>query len=486
MEVYGNYQSSLSELAAAIGHIHDGEQWVYGIQTELMKIEQGDIWCYPRPNVEQCQLALARGCVAIVCCAAVETTLPLFEVTDFEHSLGLLLNLFYQEPTSHMQVMAVTGTNGKTTVAYLCAAAMRILEKNALLIGTLGRGSLGHLQAQRHTTPPAGELHQALATGRDRGAEYVAMEASSHGLDQGRLAGVMVDVAVFTNLTHEHMDYHKTINEYLAAKQKLFMMKTVGISVINLDDPSGEIIASRIRKAKWACSLKSIPRGYDRWSYGSFEQSSLQGGILRITTHDAHCTIPTSLIGSFNAENLLLAHAALCVWGIDPSEAAKALSKVDTIPGRLQRVEYKELLCEVFIDYSHTPAALERVLSELDELKTGTLWVVFGAGGERDLAKRPMMGAVAERYADQVVLTEDNSRAEDKMDIMKHIQSGMKSPHLAHVIPQRQDAIRYALREARESDIVVIAGMGHETTMETNEGSKAYSDIATVEEILTE
>ncbi|MEC7030919.1 MAG: UDP-N-acetylmuramoyl-L-alanyl-D-glutamate--2,6-diaminopimelate ligase [Pseudomonadota bacterium] len=486
MEVSGNYQSTVADLAASVGEISEDYTVVLGIQTAIKNIVTGDLWVCKSPSIAQCHTAKQAGAVAILCEEAVETSLSVIVVKDIEFALGLMLNTLYEEPTSHMQVMAVTGTNGKTTVSYLCAAAMQFLQKSAFLVGTLGHGIPGQLRKHRYTTPPAGELHQSLASARDRGAEYVAMEASSHGLDQGRLSGVMIDVAVFTNLTHEHLDYHQTINAYLAAKQKLMNMRSVGVSIINVDDPSGEIIAQKCPKVVWACSLHSIPRGFKRWSYGQVRESSLQGVAVKVTTHEASYFIESNLIGAFNAENLVMAHAVLCLWGIDGQEAARALGAIISIPGRMQRLQLSSLPCEVIVDYSHTPAALERVLGELDRLKSNRLWVVFGCGGDRDVSKRPSMGAIAERLADEVILTDDNPRTEDSMKIIADIKSGMKCPSFAQVVPNRGDAIRFALREANENDIVLIAGKGHETVMETAVGKIYFSDIAKVEEIISE
>jgi UDP-N-acetylmuramoyl-L-alanyl-D-glutamate--2,6-diaminopimelate ligase len=363
---------------------------------------------------------------------------------------------------------------------------MQYLKHPSTLIGTLGYGRFGQLRPQQHTTPPAGELQQKLAVARDRGDVFVAMEASSHALDQMRLAGCMIDVAVFTNLTHEHLDYHKTINDYLAAKQKLVMMNAVGIAIVNYDDPSGQLMIERTNKALWPCSMQSIPRGFTRWSYAAIQSVNIQGLVIKITTHNETVVIDSPLIGEFNAENLMYAHAALCLMGVKSSEAAYALGSIEFIPGRMQRVNYNELRCNVFIDYCHTPNALEKVLSSLDNIKSGRVWLVFGCGGNRDKKKRSMMGAISERLADEVVITEDNSRSELFQDIANDILSGMRCPNYAQVIESRYAAIKYALREAQENDIVLIAGKGHETFIENSEGVRYFSDEATVESILVE
>lgn len=478
MDISGFYQATVADLAASLTVFSDCQDIVLRIVSGLADIEDGDMWVYTSPTAEMCHTAVKKGCRAIVC----EQNpgfdqVPMIVVEAIEPALGLLANTLYQEPSSHMSVIAVTGTNGKTTVAYLCAKALQYLQRESVYIGTLGSGHPDHLSPQKRTTPACGEIHYKLALARDQGVEAVAMEASSHGLHQGRLSGVMIDVAVFTNLTHEHMDYHKTINAYLAAKEKLMTMASVSLTVINQDDPSGQILIDRIKKPVWPVSFTAIPRGFKRWSYGAVESITIEGMHIKILTHQQSVWIDTPLIGSFNAENLVMAHAALCLTGIDPKKAAEGLSSVKEIPGRMQRIQGNSYTAHVFVDYSHTPSALERVLAQLREMVKGRLWVVFGCGGDRDKDKRPMMGRIAERYADEVVITEDNSRTEQFSTIANEILSGMKTATFAQVIASRKEAIKYVLRESSQHDIVLIAGKGHETTIENQDGVSHFSDI---------
>lgn len=487
MEIKGNYQVSVGELAASIGVYLESDEMVRGIASSVLEMESGDVLVRENIELEACEAAYQKGIKAIVCQNEIEfDKLPVMVVKDVESARGILANALYQEPSSHLNIIAVTGTNGKTTVSYLCAQAMQYLSSESMYLGTLGYGRVGNLKPQLNTTPSCGQLHQKLAEARDKEIETVALEASSIGIDQGRLSGVMIDVAVFTNLTHEHLDYHKTINAYLAAKQKLLMMKSVAATVINQDDPSGAELVKRIKKPLWPVSFENMPRGFERWTYGIIDSMDLSGMKLKLLTHQGACVIETKLIGAFNAENLAMAHAAMSLLGIDIQKAAKALSSIDYIPGRMQRVHYAELMSQVIIDYSHTPHALERVLQQLRALAKGRIWVVFGCGGNRDQEKRPLMGSIAERYADEVIITEDNSRDEKFEDISKMILSGMKLPGFSHVIPSRYQAIKYALRESLQNDIVLIAGKGHETTMVSEEGVQDFSDIVAVESILIE
>lgn len=487
MEIKGIYQTTVSELSASLGIYSDDDQTVLRIETSLENIEPSDVWVKAYPSVKDCEIAKEKGCVAIFCQKAPKVEgISILEVPCIETALGLMVNILYDTPSSDLKVIATTGTNGKTTVAYLCAKALQALSYDSMYIGTLGYGRVNALRPQKLTTPSCGELHYKLALARDEGVSVVSLEASSHGLDQGRLSGVAIDVAIFTNLTHEHLDYHKSINDYLLAKQKLMTMRSVGVSVINLDDPSGEIIAGRIDKPIWAVSFQSIPRGYDRWSYAVIESMQPEGMQIKVISHVGSVVISTPLLGDFNAENVVLAHAAMCQIGMDPKEAAWALSTVDMIPGRMQKMQYPNLPCEVIVDYSHTPIALEKVLKNLRSLVKGRLWVVFGCGGDRDQSKRPMMGAIAERYADEVIVTEDNSRSEDFEDIAKQIVSGMKTPGFVKVIPKRLQAIKYALRESMQDDIVLVAGKGHELQMENRQGVREFSDITAIEAAVTE
>jgi|AntRauTorckE5430_2_1112549.scaffolds.fasta_scaffold00597_8 UDP-N-acetylmuramyl-tripeptide synthetase len=486
MEIKGFYQASVSELAASVGVYAESEEMVLRLVTSIDEIESGDALIRKNISDMEWNQALQKGCVAVFCENGPKDAAKIICMLDFEVSMGILMNIFYQSPSSDLKVIAVTGTNGKTTVSYLCAKALQNLHHQSMYIGTLGYGRVNALIPQSLTTPGCGELHHKLALARDEEIECVALEASSQGLDQGRLSGVMIDVAVFTNLTHEHMDYHGSINDYMLAKEKLLMMKSVGLVVINQDDPSGKMIMDRIDKPLWPVSFEFIPRGYSRWSYGIIESVSFEGMQVKIITHQKTVVIDSPLFGSFNAENLILAHAALCQLGIDAKEAAYALSTIDMIPGRMQRLNCPNVNYEVIVDYSHTPAALEKVLILLRSLAKGRLWVVFGCGGDRDTEKRSIMGGISERYADEVVITEDNSRSESFEHIASQIVSGMKVAQLAKIIPSRVDAIKYALREAQMDDIILVAGKGHECMIDTQKGVQEFSDVMAIETALAE
>lgn len=488
VEVKGLYDSTISDLAGVLLKAIESEATVYGIEPHLKDILEGDLWTFKNPSAEEVFEAYKKGAVGVFCQNVPKGDLPdipFIESLNYKDDLGKLLDYFYRHPSSELSVIAVTGTNGKTTVSYLCAQAMQYLNHKSYYIGTLGFGALSDVKSQNLTTPGVHELHAKLADARDLNAKLVAMEASSHGLDQGRILGVAIDVAVFTNLTHDHLDYHGSINDYLQSKRQLFDMKSVAMGVINIDDPSGEWLSETLDCNVWACGINQSPRGFSRWSIGEIVHANHDGMELKIITHQAEVTLQTSLVGYFNANNLLLSHAALCMLGIDAQSAAYALSSVKLIPGRMQKLNYTMIPCSIYVDYCHTPAAMELVLSELKLYEKGKLIVVFGCGGDRDKEKRPMMGEIAERLADVVIITQDNSRSEPFSEIVGDILQGAKCPGLIEVVSSRYSAIARAMRLASTDDIVLLAGIGTDKIF-VNQCQQEMSDIEIVEEIITQ
>jgi UDP-N-acetylmuramoyl-L-alanyl-D-glutamate--2,6-diaminopimelate ligase len=464
LEVRGCYHIQLSDLLSVVGYEYDHELFVSGMVSRLDSIERGDVWVKYAPTVEEVCEAEEKNVSAIFCAVTPsgQMNVPLIVLKNWQSEVALLAQEFYADPSSHMQMIGVTGTNGKTSVAYLISRAIQSMNKQSGYIGTLGYGLPGQLKKMGLTTPHVVDMNHYLANLRDKDAEYIAFEASSHGLVQGRLEQVAVDIAVFTNLTHEHMDYHKTINDYLSAKKILFQMPTVASSVINIDDPSGQYLSKQLKGVIWACSFKGYPRSYAKWSFAQLELEGIHGMVLSILTHQSKVKIKSKLIGEFNAYNLLLAHAALCSAGFDSEKAAIALGSIDVIPGRMVPLQYEGIQPLVFIDFAHTPDAFEHVLKVLKQQAKGRLWVVFGCGGDRDQIKRPKMGTISERLADIICITSDNNRGEDFESISQAILSGMKCPHLTQLYPCRFAAIEHAVSAAKPGDVVLIAGMGDE------------------------
>ena len=416
-------------------------------------------------------------------------TVPLIVVDGLRQRVGLIAERFYGEPTSKMFVAGVTGTNGKTSVSHFIAQVLNGRGPCGL-VGTLGSGLYGELgDIAGRTTPDAVTLHENIAQMYAAGARQVAMEVSSHGLDQGRVAGVAFDVAVFTNLTHEHLDYHGDMESYAVAKRRLFDMPGIHTAVVNADDAVGR---------RW---LDELTGRVERISYGleggeamrSGLQATLYGHALRLHGHGLSMTVTspwgeaqldTGLIGRFNASNLLAALGALIAAGLSFEAAIGGLSQVNTVPGRMERFGGEGGDPLVVVDYAHTPDALEQVLKAAADHCDGHLWCVFGCGGNRDSAKRPLMGRVAEMYADCIIITDDNPRDEDPYSIIEAILSGMTDPDRPYVIRDREAAISRAIALCHNGDVVVVAGKGHETEQEIAGKKYPFSDREVVTRIV--
>jgi UDP-N-acetylmuramoyl-L-alanyl-D-glutamate--2,6-diaminopimelate ligase len=378
---------------------------------------------------------------------------PNAPVPELKQQAGALAHEFYGRPSEALWVCGVTGTNGKTS----CSQWIAALLGNAGVIGTLGAGFPGALKAGVNTTPDAVELHAILKDFRDQGAKAVAMEVSSHGLVQGRVNGVRFACALFTNLTHDHLDYHGSMAAYGEAKARLFEAPGLQTAVLNLDDAFGRELARRL-----AGRLRTI--GY------SLEPRDAP--VAEKITWDASLRIP--VLGRFNVSNALGVLGCLVANGISLEQGARLLAKLPPVPGRMQAVGEEPL---VVIDYAHTPDALENVLQALRPVATergGRLAVVFGAGGDRDPAKRPLMGAIAARLADRVLVTSDNPRSEDPLAIISQIGKGMAGKHAVEV--DRGRAIEKIISAADKRDVVLIAGKGHETYQEVAGKRSHFSD----------
>ncbi len=396
--------------------------------------------------------------------------IPNAGVENLKQRAGLLAHEFYGRPSEALWMCGVTGTNGKTTCSQWIAALLSLSSTRTAVLGTLGNGFAGALQASPNTTPDALELHRLLAKYRDAGAGAVAMEVSSHGIDQGRVNGVAFDCALFTNLTHDHLDYHGTMAAYAEAKAKLFDSPGPETAVLNLDDPFGRELAKRTRARTLGYSISGFTQG-------EFLVGERTGqNTLKIGTNSESIEVAFPHVGAFNLSNALGVLGCLIARGIPFAEGARLLEKLPPVPGRMQAIGDRPL---VVVDYAHTPDALEKVLSALRpvaQARGGRLAVVFGAGGERDATKRPAMGAVASRLADRVVITSDNPRGEDPAAIIEAIRRGATGE--AAVDPDRESAIVNAVASAEAKDVILLAGKGHETTQEVAGKKHPFSDAA--------
>ena len=400
---------------------------------------------------------------------------------------GSIASGWYQDPSDAMLAIGVTGTNGKTSCSQWISAALTALGTRCAIIGTLGTGLPGQLVHTGFTTPDAPQLQRSLAQLRDAGAKAVAMEVSSHALHQGRVNGTSFDIAVFTNLTQDHLDYHGTFEAYEAAKARLFAWPGLRAAVINRDDAAGRrLLDSTKGHARTIAyglegALDDTPAA-DAVLLASNVRATATGTAFRVSTSEwGEAEVEVQTLGAFNVSNLLGVLGTLLAAGVPFFAALAELSKLEPVNGRMQRlggrVQNDEPL--VVIDYAHTPDALEKTLEALRPMASargGELICMFGCGGDRDATKRPLMGAIAEKLADGVVVTSDNPRSEDPQSIIEQISAGMKDASKARRIEDRASAILQAIRGAAREDVIVLAGKGHEATQEIMGKKRAFSD----------
>ena len=400
---------------------------------------------------------------------------PNTPVRDLKARAGFLAHEFHGRPSEAMWVCGVTGTNGKTTCSQWISFVLSSIDTKTAVIGTLGAGFQPALQPVDNTTPDALELHRLLAEFKSDGAAAVAMEVSSHGLDQGRVNGVAFDCALLTNLTQDHLDYHRTMTAYAAAKAHLFDVPGLEAAVLNLDDAFGVQIAERL-EARGQRAIGYSLSGAPASEFISVSRFENQKAEIRSSWGRAEVMFPQ--IGRFNLANALGVLGCLVAKGIPFAQAAALLEKLPAVPGRMQKVGDRPL---VVVDYAHTPDALDKALAALQPIaraRGGRLVAVFGAGGGRDAGKRPQMGLAASRRADRIVLTSDNPRGEDPLAILEAIRAGIEAGRACEVEVDRAKAIQSAIAAAGESDVILIAGKGHETFQEIAGQRQPFSDAA--------
>lgn len=406
-----------------------------------------------------------------------EVPAPSVAVAGLTQRIGGLAQKFFWRSREPVVLTGVTGTNGKSTVAYLLAEARTRLNHPCGYLGTLGAGVPPALAPQALTTPDCLTLHRSL---RALDVEEAAMEVSSHALAQDRIAGLTFTTAVFTNLSRDHLDYHGDMASYQAAKARLFELEGLEHAVIFIDDPFGAVLADRLPADVVPTTVSFAGNAHIE---GRLIESGLSGLSVEARTPHGTATIDSSLLGDINAENLLLALGALLTLDTPLEDASSALAQCAGLPGRMELVDRSGAGAAIVIDYAHTPDALRRVLGNLRRCTSAALWCVFGCGGERDVGKRPAMGAAASA-ADHVVLTDDNPRGEDPAEIVAEIQRGIEAGVDVVIEHDRRAAIELAVARAGSGDIVLIAGKGHETVQIVADRSLSFSDREVVEEIL--
>jgi UDP-N-acetylmuramoyl-L-alanyl-D-glutamate--2,6-diaminopimelate ligase len=388
---------------------------------------------------------------------------------------------YYGTPQQHFSVVGITGTNGKTSTSQIIANLLDQCQHNCAVIGTTGAGKLSALTPLENTTPGATQLHKIFADFVEQGITDVAMEVSSHALAQKRVVAELFDIAVFTNLTRDHLDYHQTMADYAAAKQSIFTQVAGQIAVINADDPQAKrwLLQWPSTQNVMVFGLDKAIKEHSTYAVAENIQHNESGAKFQLATHLGNCEIHSQLLGQFNVENLLAAISVLIVKGVALNDIANSVKKLSPIIGRMEAFSAQEQPTAV-IDYAHTPDALASALDACRLHCTGKLWVVFGCGGDRDVGKRPLMAKVAEAKADQIVLTNDNPRNEDPETITADILAGCLAPEKVVTLLDRKKATTHALTHAQAEDVVLFAGKGHEDYVIIGNDKVAYDERAIV------
>ncbi len=442
-----------------------------GIATDSRSVKQGDLFiCIKGLKVDghnYTKDAIERGAVAVLAERAVESKMPLLYADNTRSATALLYNAFYDYPTRKLKIVGVTGTNGKTSLTFMLKAIFESAMYKCGLIGTVSSYSAGRKLSIRSddplanmTTPDPSELYKILAEMVNDGVEYVFMEATSHALALGKLDAITFDTIAFTNLTPEHLDFHGDMESYFAAKAKLFTM--CKRAVVNVGNEYGRKLRDMALCPIITCSALGGPADF---TATQLHDCGVEGNEYKLVSKNHHFTIRTPIPGAFTVINTLEAATVALTMGISPPAIMAALGTLSGIDGRMERVKlgtYTDF--SVFIDYAHTPDALYNLLSTARNLRVGDerVVLVFGCGGDRDKTKRKKMGQIASALADFIIVTSDNSRSEDPMEIIKEIVSGMEKDADYVIIPERRRAVEFAVREAHALDIILLAGKGHE------------------------
>ena len=459
--------------------------------ADSRRVQPGDVFlAFPGSQVDGrdfIRQAVAKGAAAVIAEAGMGAAaragaddVPVIETEKLAALSGKIAHLVYGCPSEHLWLAGVTGTNGKTSVTHWIAQAMTFMQHRCALIGTLGNGFPGALDESPNTTPDAVSLHAAFGSFLARGAEACAMEVSSIGLDQGRVNGAVFDVAVFTNLTRDHLEYHGSMSAYAAAKENLFRVPGLAAAVLNLDDPFGVALAGRLKDRRGAdvrtfgyTLTKAVRSCTDETLYAE----NLGMGAAGVEFDLSGVKFAAPVVGRFNVSNLLAVVGALLARNERLDEIAAALRCIEPPPGRMQAMGGADQPL-IVVDYAHSPDALEQALAVLREAaaaRGGQLACVFGCGGERDPGKRPQMGAIAERLADRVTVTNDNPRREDPQAIIDGVLAGMRQT--PRIQPDRARAIADAVRQADPRDVILLAGKGHEPYQEIAGVRHPFSDL---------
>ncbi len=488
----------LAEVSAA----NDCE--IRGLTADSREITPGDLFLACRgervDGVDYLQDAIAAGAAAVLFEGGGDEVgaaqVPMIQVKELPQKVGLIAARFFADPSQQLFVVGVTGTNGKSSCCHFLSQALQLKGELCGVIGTLGYGLPGAMQAATHTTPSPVVLQAELKAMVDAGADSVVMEVSSHALAQSRVAGVAFDVALFTNLTRDHLDYHGDLDSYGAAKRRLFTMPGLSHAVINRDDAFGAQLLKRLPATVTPVAYGQLDERQDAEALLSTGLCGVYGKVTMLERGGMELQLFSSwgrgvlrneqLLGAFNASNLLAVLSVLLVMEVPFEQALALLAQVESAEGRMEPLGGDGRQPLVIIDYAHTPDALQQLLTALREHCRGRLFCIFGCGGDRDAGKRPLMGAVAAQYADEIIITDDNPRNEDAAQIVRDIRAGISSDKNVTVIHARREAIRTALQRASVDDVVVIAGKGHESCQLIGEQKVPFNDRDCVRSIMQE
>ncbi len=408
---------------------------------------------------------------------------------DLKNKVGPIASRYYEQPSLSLDVIGVTGTDGKTSIAHFLAQCLDAYDVHCGVLGTLGNGFINDLHPTGLTTVDALLVQKTLFDIKQAGARHVVMEVSSHGLDQGRVNGVAFTTAVFSNMGIDHLDYHGTIDKYAAAKKRLFYTPGLGNAVINLDDEFGRKLAQEVREhvCVWGYSLKkdiSAYKDYADYCVNAQEVTPFDRGYhLTVSTPRGAGSFDIPLLGRFNVSNALAVLSTLLVSQLSFEEATSSLAAVRSVDGRVEIIAEPEKPV-VVVDYAHTEQGLSAVCQSMREHFEGTIWCVFGCGGDRDRSKRPMMAKVAEKYANKIIVTTDNPRHEDPQSIIDEVLTGFSSLENVEAVLDRRQAIDIAITNAQPGDVVLLAGKGHETSQIVGDVHIAFDDRRVARELL--
>lgn len=486
-------EKKLNKLLQEFGSCND-QCLITGITLDSRAIKKGDLFLACKgAKLDGRNFildAVNSGAAAVLCEDSLPQiflpkNIPIIVIQNLREKIGTIAARFYDYPAKKLTMIGVTGTNGKTSVTQYIATVLTSLGVPCGVIGTIGSGFPGKLNPAINTTPDPVTLERILFELLQNGAKAIAMEVSSQGIMQGRINAIDFQVGVFTNLTHEHLDYHGTMEKYGDAKKLLFSSHHLKYGVINADDDFGRSLIAEFKSSLELYAYNTAEKSFDlpAVSVSDFKLD-LQMMVANIKTPWGDGVLTSKLLGRFNLSNLLAVVTVLGIMQIDLRDILREIAKLEPVSGRMQVFGGGENQPLVVIDYAHTPDALEKALVSLREYCQGSLWCIFGCGGDRDRSKRPAMGKIAERFSDRLVITNDNPRSENPQQIIDDVLQGLLCPWAAEIECDRRTAIVAAIRNAKAGDVILIAGKGHENYQIIGEEKLHFSDQEVVSEVL--